>query len=89
MILKKEYTENKHDELVYWCIGVADGWNNNMRRRHSLPVLRGKMNKYRSKRYPCFHPTAKLFYLFDNAVSKEVEKKLENYFNSFAGIHDI
>lgn len=63
-------------------------WNNNMRRRHGLPVLRGKVNKYRSKRCPGFHPTAELFYLFDDAVSKEVERNLENYFNSFAKIKE-
>ena len=54
-------------------------WNNNMRRRHGLPVLRGKINKYRSKRYPAFHPTAELFCLLDDVVSKEVERNLENY----------
>lgn len=27
-------------------------WNNNKRRRHGLPVLRGSVNKYRSKEYP-------------------------------------
>ena len=47
-----------------------------MRRRHGLPVLRGKVNKYRSKRYPAFHPTAELFCLLDDAVSKEVERNL-------------
>ena len=24
--IKKGYIKNKHDELVYWCIGIADGW---------------------------------------------------------------
>jgi hypothetical protein len=24
--IKKGYIENKHDELVYWCIGISDGW---------------------------------------------------------------
>ena len=64
-------------------------WNNNMRRRHGLPVLRGKVNKYRSKRCPAFHPTAELFCLLDDVVSKEVERKLKNYFNSFAEIKVI
>ena len=22
----KGYIKNKHDELVYWCVGIADGW---------------------------------------------------------------
>ena len=60
-----------------------------MRRRHGLPVLRGKVNKYRSKRCPAFHPTAELFCLLDDVVSKEVERNLENYFNSFAEIKEI
>lgn len=64
-------------------------WNNNMRRRHGLPVLRGKVNKYRLKRFPAFHPTTELFCLLDDVISKEVERKLENYFNSFAKMHDI
>mgnify|MGYP007065777959 CR=1 FL=1 len=64
-------------------------WNNNMRRRHGLPVLRGKVNKYRLKRCSGFHPTAELFYLFDDVVSKEVERNLENYFNFFAEIKEI
>ena len=24
--IKKGYIANRHDELVYWCIGIADGW---------------------------------------------------------------
>ena len=24
--IKKGYIENKHDELVYWCIEVSNGW---------------------------------------------------------------
>lgn len=24
--IKKGYIKNKHDELVYWCVGIADGW---------------------------------------------------------------
>ena len=24
--VKKGYIKNEHDELVYWCIGVVDGW---------------------------------------------------------------
>lgn len=43
-----------------------------MRRGHGLPTLRGKVNKYRLKRCPGFHSTAELFYLFDDAVSKEI-----------------
>lgn len=64
-------------------------WDNNMRRRRGLPPLRGKVNKYRSKRYCAFHPSAKLFCLSEDIVSREIEKNLENYFNSFAEIHNI
>lgn len=24
--IRKGYIENKHNELVYWCVGIADGW---------------------------------------------------------------
>lgn len=24
--VRKGYLKNEHDELVYWCIGIADGW---------------------------------------------------------------
>ena len=45
-------------------------WDNNKRRRCGLPVLRGKINKYRSKRYPSFHPSARLMCIIEDTLDE-------------------
>lgn len=66
-------------------------WNNNKRRRHGLSVLRGDINKYRSKIYPAFHPSVKFFGLLDDIITETLVDKFKNneYFNSFVEVKDL
>lgn len=83
---KEEYERNKN---VFYADPIH--WNNNKRRRHGLSVLRGDVNKYRSKTYPTFRPTVKFFGLLDDIVAETIENNFNNneYFNSFVEEKDI
>ena len=77
---KEEYERNKN---AFYADPIH--WNNNKRRRHGLSVLRGDINKYRSKIYPAFHPSVKFFGLLDDIITETLVDKFKNneYFNSF------
>lgn len=66
-------------------------WNNNKRRRHGLPVLRGSVNKCRLKEYPRFHPSVKLFDRLDDIITETIVDNFKNneYFNSFVKGKDL
>lgn len=83
---KEEYERNKN---AFYADPIH--WNNNKRRRHGLSVLRGHVNKYRSKTYPAFRPTVKFFGLLDDIVAETIENNFNNneYFNSFVEEKDI
>lgn len=83
---KEEYERNKNS---FYAEPIH--WNNNKRRRHGLSVLRGDVNKYRSKTYPAFRPTVKFFGLLDDIVAETIENNFNNneYFNSFVEEKDI
>lgn len=53
-------------------------WDNNKRKRYGLPVLRGKVNRYRTKCYPSFKPSPYLFYTVENIIEKTIVSKLSN-----------
>lgn len=66
-------------------------WNNNKRKRHGLSVLRGSINKYRSKKYPRFHPSVKFFDRLDDIITETIVDNFKNneYFNSFVKGKDL
>ena len=66
-------------------------WDNNKRRRCGLPVLRGKINKYRSKRYPSFHPTARLMCIIEDTIDEVLTDGFKNnkFFEKFVDIKDM
>ena len=66
-------------------------WDNNKRRRHNLPVLRGSINKYRSKRYPSFHPTAHLCCIVEDVIDDILTDNFKNneFFNQFVDVKDL
>ena len=66
-------------------------WSNNKRRRHHLPVLRGSVNKYRSKRYPSFYPTARTYYLIEDVMDDILTDNFKNneFFNQFVDVKDL
>lgn len=77
---KEEYERNKN---AFYADPIH--WNNNKRKRYGLSVLRGDINKYRSKIYPAFHPTVKFFGLLEDIITETLEDNFKNnkYFNSF------
>ena len=83
---KEEYERNKN---AFYADPIH--WNNNKRRRHGLSVLRGDINKYRSKIYPAFHSSVKFFGLLDDIITETLVDKFKNneYFNSFVEVKDL
>lgn len=66
-------------------------WDNNKRRRHNLPVLRGNINKNRSKRYPSFHPTARICCLIEDVIDEVLTDNMKNneFFGQFVDVKNI
>ena len=83
---KEEYERNKN---TFYADPIH--WNNNKRKRYGLSVLRGDINKYRSKIYPAFHPTVKFFGLLEDIITETLEDNFKNnkYFNSFVEVKDL
>lgn len=83
---KEEYERNKN---AFYANPIH--WDNNKRRRHGLPALRGSVNKYRSKAYPAFRSSVKFFGLLDDIITETLENNFKNneYFNSFVEVKKI
>ena len=83
---KEEYERNKN---AFYSDPIH--WNNNKRKRYGLSVLRGSVNKYRSKKYPAFYPSVKFFGRLDDIITETLEDNFKNneYFNSFVEVKDI
>lgn len=64
-------------------------WDNNKRRRHRLPVLRGSVNKCRLKEYPAFRPTVRLFCMMEDLFDEILITVMDDNFNSFVEARDI
>ena len=66
-------------------------WNNNKRRNYGLPVLRGRCNKYRSKKYPSFRPTARLMCAIEDIIDEVLTNKFKNneFFGKFVDFKDV
>ena len=66
-------------------------WSNNKRRRHHLPVLRGSINKNRSKRYPSFHPTARICCLIEDVIDEVLTDNMKNneFLGQFVDVKDL
>ena len=66
-------------------------WDNNKRRRHHLPVLRGSINKNTSKRYPSFHPTARICCLIEDVIDEVLTDNMKNnkFFRQFVDVKNI
>lgn len=66
-------------------------WSNNKRRRHHLPVLRGNINKHRSKSYPSFHPTARICCMIEDVIDEVLTDNMKNneFFGKFVDVKNI
>ena len=64
-------------------------WNNNKRRRHGLPALRGSVNKCRLKEYPGFHPSVRFFGMMEDLFDEILITTMEDNLNSFVEVKDL
>lgn len=64
-------------------------WDNNKRRRHGLPVLRGNVNKYRLKECPGFYPSVRFFGMMEDLFDEILITTMEDGFNSFVEVKDL
>lgn len=82
-LAKEEKEEYERKKNAFYTDPIH--WNNNKRKRHGLSVLRGSVNKYRSKKYPRFHPSVKFFDRLDDIVTETIVDNFKNneYFNFF------
>lgn len=64
-------------------------WNNNKRRRHGLPVLRGIVNKCRLKEYPGFYPSVRFFGMMEDLFDEILITIMEDNLNSFVEVKDL
>lgn len=66
-------------------------WSNNKRRMHGLPVLRGRVNKYRSKKFHSFRPTPRAFFLIEDIIEEMLCEnwKDDKFFDKFVDVKNI
>ena len=64
-------------------------WDNNKRRRHGLPVLRGSVNKYRLKEYSGFHPSVRFYCMMEDLFDEILITVMDDNFNSFVEVKDM
>lgn len=88
-LAKEEKEEYERKKNAFYTDPIH--WNNNKRKRHGLSVLRGSVNKYRSKKYPRFHPSVKFFDRLDDIVTETIVDNFKNneYFNYFVKGKDL
>ena len=88
-LAKEEKEEYERKKNAFYADPIH--WNNNKRKRHGLSVLRGSVNKYRSKKYPTFHPSVKFFDRLDDIITETIVDNFKNneYFNSFVKGKDL
>lgn len=88
-IVRQEKEEYEKKRVEFYANPLH--WDNNKRRRCGLPVLRGRINKYRSKRYPSFHPTARLMCIIEDTIDEVLTDGFKNnkFFEKFVDIKDM
>lgn len=64
-------------------------WDNNKRRKHGLPVLRGNVNKHRLKKYSGFHPSVRFFGMMEDLFDEVLITTMEDNLNSFVEVKDL
>lgn len=86
-LAKEEKEEYRRKKKTFYDNPIH--WNNNKRRRHGLPVLRGSVNKYRSKEYPGFYPSVRFFGMMKDLFDEILITTIEDGFNSFVEVKDL
>lgn len=86
-LAKEELDEYRRKKEAFYANPIH--WDNNKRRRHGLPVLRGRVNKHRLKKYPGFHPSVRFFCMMEDLFDEILITVMEDDFNSFVEVKDL
>lgn len=86
-LAREELEEHRRKKKAFYDNPIH--WNNNKRRRHGLPVLRGSVNKCRLKEYPGFHPSVRFFCMMEDLFDEILITTMEDNLNSFVEVKDI
>lgn len=85
-VMKQEVEQIKQQRNKFYNDPIH--WSNNKRRRNGLSVLRGDVNRYRSKIFK-FYITIDMFNAFENLVDCHIEDNIRKLFDSFVDIEKI
>lgn len=86
-LAREELEEYRRKKKVFYDNPIH--WNNNKRRRHGLPALRGRANKYRLKEYPRFHLSVRFFGMIEDLFDEILIITMEDNLNSFVEVKDL
>ena len=86
-LARKELEEYRRKKKAFYDDPIH--WNNNKRRRYGLPVLRGNVNKYRSKEYPGFYPSVRFFCMMEDLFDEILITTMEDNYKAFINIKDL
>ena len=86
-LAKEELEEYRRKKKAFYANPIH--WDNNKRRRHGFPVLRGRVNKHRLKEYPGFHPSVRFFCMMEDLFDEILITTMEDCFNSFVEVKDL
>ena len=87
-LIKKEKEEYEIKKKEFYDNPLH--WDNNKRKRKGLPVFRGKVNKYRCKKYPYFRPTQEIFFILEDIIDEKKKKTInEHFINEFVDIKNF
>lgn len=86
-LAREELEEYRRKKKAFY--GNPIHWNNNKRRRHGLPVLRGSVNKCRLKEYPGFHPSVRFFCMMEDLFDEILITTMEDDLNSFVKVNSL
>jgi hypothetical protein len=86
-LAREELEEYRRKKKAFYANPIH--WDNNKRRRHGLPVLRGIVNKHRLKEYPGFHPSVRFFGMMEDLFDEILITVMEDGFNSFVEVKDL
>lgn len=84
---KEELEEYRRKKKVFYNNPIH--WDNNKRRSHGLPALRGSVNKCRLKEYPEFHPSVRFFCMMEDLFDEILITTMEDNLNSFVEVKDL
>lgn len=86
-LAREELEEYRRKKKAFYANPIH--WNNNKRRRHGFPVLRGRVNKHRLKEYPGFHPSVRFSCMIEDLFDEILITVMEDGFNSFVEVKDL